>query len=322
MYGDLLGSLGGLAGTVGAAILGNRKAGQGELKTALRNAEQIQLPQYDISQIPWEQLRQVASENPTLYSAVTPESVQTAQDSPALALQQMMALGQARQVAEEGMPVADRLAAQEAQSRVAGSARSAQLAALRDLAERGRLGAGDEIQARLAASQQASTLGRGMASDLAQQSANRRMAGIQEYANQAGNLRAQNYSNSMGNANVINNFNNMVSQMQNQAAMQNAAAQTQAQANNAAMANQVQQANAMGRTDTAKYNQANRNNLGTQGFQNALAKNEQVSDALGGLSRYKTARQTAQMQTMQNIGSRAGQGAGGALDAYMNWGKK
>ena len=316
MYGDLIGGLGGLVGA--AAVLGGAagKGGEPTLKKAVNRWDQLPLPELDQSQLSWEELQVLAQENPTLYSAIVPTAVQTGQDSAALQGRQAEALAQMQQIAQEGMPVADRLAAQEAQSRVSGSARMAQQAVLRDLAERGRLGAGDEIQARLGASQQASTLGRGMAADLATQSQNARMAGIQSYGQMAGEQRQQGFENSNTTANVVNNFNNLVANMRNQAAASNAAAQTQAQAANAQTKQRLGETNAVGRMDTNATNLANRNALRQQGFDNSVTKTQGVTGAMSNLATGQYAGQAGKENAILAMGGGGGKAAGGALDFW------
>ena len=320
MFGDIgagLGSFGGgLANLFGAA----GKGGEAELKQRIALWNAIQDPSFDMSTLTPPQLQILAEEAPQLYQAVVPDEVKLANDSPELQAAQQRGLSQMQEIASQGMPLADRLSAQTIQDAAAKSSRGAQESILRNMAQRGRLGAGDELQARMVGNQQTGSLTGQMARDALAQSLDRRMGAIGQASNMAGSMRQQGFQNSMANANVVNNFNNMVAQMRSNQNLQNTQMANQAQAYNAAQKQRVGEANVQARYNTQLENVNRQNQLKQQGFQNKVTKTAGATGALGDLARAKYDEQAARAQNIQAVGQGAGQAAGGAADVFAGSG--
>jgi len=313
-FGDMGAGLGSFAGNLAVMAGGAGSGGENEMKLRVALWQKLQTPEFDPRDLSWEELQVLSQESPTLYQAIVPDEVKLAMDSPELQASQMGSLGQMEQVAREGNPLADRLAAQQARGQVEGAARQGDQSILRDLAQRGRLGGGDEIQARLGASQNAQSLASQLGNQLQLNSQNNRMNAIGQANQMAGSMRAQNFGQSQANANILNNFNQMAANFQNQTAAANAARKTTAQANNAATTQRIGETNAMGRMSTEAQNLANRNALRQNVFNNDVTKIQGTTGTLGDLANTKYAEQAARAAAIRGVASGAGQAVGGALD--------
>ena len=310
--GDVLGGLGGaVGGIIGLATMG--KGGKDELKEAIQLWRDVQTPGYDMRSLSPPQLRILAEYFPETYEAQVPQEVKLAQEEgPEGRQAQAGAVQYLRGVQEEGLPLAERLAAQEAQGRVAQEARSQDEAVMQNLAARGRLGGGTEAALRAGRGQTAANLARGMGSDLASQAVQNRYRAALDAGQAGGQLRAQDLEKARSNADAVNRFNELTAQMRTQAARDAMEQRAQAQAYNVGTRQRVGEENELARYGTQLENLNRQNQLRGQGFQDTVTKTTGLTGALGGLSQAKYAEQEARLRNAQQIGQGIGGAAGGA----------
>lgn len=314
IFGDVFGGLGGLGS--GIALLSGAAGGGGkdDLKRQVSLWEKLQMPNFDTSQLTFPELKMLQEMDPQQYSAIVPGQAATVNEAPDARAQQMAALGQLQGMGQEGLNLGDRLAAQEAGRSVSDSARRAQMAVLGNLAQRGRLGAGDELQARMAANQQASELARGLGSDLTRQALDRRLGAAQAAGGLAGQIRGQDVNVASTNADIINRFNSLVAGMQNEAAQRNAAARQEVQGYNVGTRQRLGEQTQLGKFNTTQENLNRRNDLRQQQFGNQVTRAQGMSNSLGNLANAGYAEQAAKAAAIRGLGQGAGQAVGGGLD--------
>lgn len=292
-------------------------SGQADRQKAVDAWEKLKLVNFDMREIPPEQIKVFAEIFPELYQAVLPLQPTQVQDSTEMRNVQLQSLAKLQQMAQEGLPTAERIAAQEAQRSVGAQAQRNQESVLQDLAQRGRLSAGDEIAARIAGNQGATNLAAQQGNDLAQMGTQNRLAGIQGAANLGGSIRSADINLRSQNADIINRFNEIVSALGTQQAQENAAAKGQANLYNAQTAQHVGETNALAQTQAAQRNQEYQNTLRQQGYQNELDKlkgyTQQLDLLAAGQDLEKQNKDKAIMATAQGGGSLLGGGLGGLL---------
>lgn len=313
--GEILGGAGSLLGGIFGLSSGNNDAGKKYLKQALAVWQKVQDPTFDFRNLTMDELKVLAEQSPETYQAIIPTEVRQILDSPEMRASQLGALGQIQDIGKQGgLALEDRLAAQEAQRAMAQQSQRNQASVLRNLAERGRLGGGDEIQARLLANQQAGELGRGMASDITRQALARRLGAIQSAAGLSGQIRGQDIGVSQANADITNRFNELAAGLQNQAAQYNAAARERAQGYNVQTRQRVGEQNVANKYNVNEGNLNRQNALQQQMFNNAAAKASGMSGAYGGLAQADYLQQAAKANNIQQLAAGAGKVAGGLFD--------
>lgn len=309
----LLDSIGGLIGGIAVAAGAAGKGGKKQHKQALDVWQKLQTSNFDFTALDPPELRILSEAMPEVYEAVIPPEFRQVVDSEIGRAGQLSTLGQFQDVAREGLPIVDRLRAQEAARSVAGASAAGQQAALRNLSARGALSSGDEIQARLAGNQQGTNLARDLGSDLAEQAALRRLAGMEGAGQAAGALRAGDVSVSAQNADIANRFSQIFSQLKTQQAADAAAARERAQAYNVQQTNQTGQANTQNQYNVNLANLQRQNELRAAQFGQNLQKTAGLSGAYNQYANYKDA---IMQQRAQGLVS-AGQGAGGATEGLL-----
>lgn len=302
--GEVLGTL------VGQLTSG--EGGKGKYQRVTDLYEQIAQPDFDFRSISPQELELVAEYLPETYEARVPEEVALGQDAPDVRSEQVRALEHLARIREEGLPVAERLAAQDQQQALQQAHRQATEAALSRLAERGRLGGGAEVAARMAAGQQSANLARGMGSDLAQQAIANRLAAIQASGGAAGALRAQDFGQSAQNAETINRFNFGVSQALTQARRDAAAARNQGRLYNVGTRQALADYNVENRQGTEEANLARQNALRQQAFQNRFAAASGQAGALGGQGDFEERRRQERID-LARMGGKAADQLGGFI---------
>jgi len=288
------------------------RGGEREEREALALWQALQDPNFDWSELTPAQLQFISEVAPEVYDAVVPEGAATAAEG-ATRADQMRSLGYLQQVQREGMPLADRLAAQQATDAVAAEAGRAQEAVLRSLAERGRLSGGNELQARLLASQGTGQLAADMGVGLAQDAINRRYGAALDAGGLASGIRSQDEALAAENAAMINRFNEMAANLQTDAARYAADARNQASFRNQAERQRIADTNALLRQETQASNLDRRNALASAlaGFQ--FDKTAAQTGQLGNLATRMDARRAAREQNIYNIGRGWGQAVDSAL---------
>lgn len=311
MLGSLLGGVGGAIGNIAVLAGAAGKGGLGEYKQIPDLWRKLKESDFDFRSLSAPELQVLAQYSPELYQAVVPREFQQVQDSPGLRQTQMGALDRLQQASTGDLPILERQAQQQAQRGILGSYKTAQEDALQQLAQRGRLGAGDEIQARLAAGSQAQNLAADMGSQIAGDNANRRLGLQQTVGQMAGGLRGQDFQNRLANAEITNRFNELAAGYQNQAAQYNAGARERAQGAREGLKQNVADTNVMNRYGTTLENLNRQNALRDQLFGQQVTKTQGLSGALGQLGWAKDAEKAAKAQAIRGIGQGLGQTAGG-----------
>ena len=313
--GGALGGLGGaIGGLIGYALAG--QGGKGEFEEIVRLWRAIQDPAFDFRSLTPPQLRVVAELSPEIYEARVPHEVKLAVDSPETRAAQMRSLGYLEQVREEGLPLQDRLRAQELQREVARENRNAQMQVFRNLAERGRLGGGEELAGRMIANQQGAELSRGFGIDLAQMAIKNRLRGAMAAGSLGGQIRGEDIALSSRNADAINRFNEFVATLGTQAARDAALARQQAQGYNVGQRQRVADTNPLLRYETEQANLDRQNRLRQALFSSQLARAGGLEGALGGLGGFKERRRAERIALGQAVGEGVGGAAGLGLDIY------
>ena len=316
MPGDLGGVGGGLGGAIGnVAILAGAagKGGAKSYKAALDVWKKLQDPNFDMRSLSAPELQVVGQYFPQVYNAIVPQQAQTISEDPATRAAQMGSLEHLQQYQNTDLPLSEKIAAQNAQASVQDASRRAQQSVMSELAQRGRLGAGDEIQARQGANQQAANLAHGLGSDLTQQSIQARLQANQGAGQLAGQIRGQDLGAVAQNAEIMNRFNEMVANQRNSAAQYGAAARERSQAANIGNAQDVSNQNALNSYNVASQNLNRQNALRGDLFNSQLARTQGTANAYNQYGLAQDAQQAAKAAAIRGIGQGVGQVAGGGL---------
>jgi len=316
-FGD---SLGGLFGA-GTSILGYLTAGQGgkpQMEERVSLWRKLQTPNFDVRSLTPQELRVFAREFPQEYEATVPDEQKMAMDSPDMRQAQMEGLNRMREYATQGTTPEERAVSQEAMQGVMGAQSRMTEAALQGLAQRGRLGGGTEIQARLAANQAAGNLAHQLGTSLMAQRADQRFGAAAALPGMAAQGRAQDIGLSQFNSNVINRANELAANAINRAGMFNAYQRGNVQASNVGRAQRIGEQNVQQKNAYGVMNRNYKNEMGQQGYQNDISKLMGLSEALGGLSNLRERRRAQYLGFMNNLGQGVGKGLGGGIDAILN----
>lgn len=306
-------ALGGLGGNIALLSGAGGDGGRRTLKRIMRAWKEIELADYDFRKVPPPHLEVFAEFFPEVWDAFVPEDVKVASDSPEMRAAQARGIQLLSQVAEEGLPLQDRLSAQEG-GRVARQAASRDEARiLSDLGSRQALGPGDMIRARLAGAQGRTELDRGLGTDLARMSLDRRLGAMSALPGAAGAVRAQDIDLSRRNAEIINAFNMAVAQMKNQAAASNAAARERAQGYNVSTRQRIGEANRMIPAQWAVSERDAVNRLRAMRFADELARLGGWSNAAGDYADLQERRRAEKREAIKGIAS----SSGGLLDSAI-----
>jgi hypothetical protein len=217
-----------------------------ELERNRQLYENLQTPTYD-------------EYNPELYDNETANYTLT-QDDPVMRSKQLEALAQFDDLAHDGLSDIDKAAFAKAKNVANQEAKARTDATIADAQARGVAGGGMEFALRQGGDQAALQRANEAALQQSSAAAQQRQLALQAYANQAGNIRGQDYQKNKGNTDVINQFN---------------MANTQSR-------NATNQANVNAKNSAFQYNQG----MKTQDYNNQLAKingqtgaNSQIANA-------------------------------------------
>ncbi len=301
------GLVGGLANLFGGS--GDDPA-QGYLLQSLELLQQIQDPAFDFSDLTAPQLQFIAEVDPQTYEARVPEEVKIIAESEARASEERALMG-LEDIATGGIPLVDRLAEQSAVEAIAGEAGAAQEGVLSDLAGRGRLGGGTEVQARLEADRDLNSLRATIARELAQDRALRRMDAIGASGQLAGQIRGGDIAREAENAAMINRMNQFIGSLQTDAERFAAQQETANRVREAEGRQRVSDVNRLTAYDVDRENIERRNALqeAIKNFQLRRAGHE-VS-ALGDFGTSRRLERASRERNIENILGSAGGLVGG-----------
>ena len=206
----------------------------------------LQEPQYSDEVIPWQQLLLQGELSPETYEPFVAGDVSQITEDPALREAQLRAMLGFEQVGREGLPLQDRLLADEAQRAVASEFGRANEGIIRNLAARGRAGGGSELSARLQASGAGAELARGLGSDLARESIQNRLMGMREAGRMAGETRGMDAQTAALNAQMQNRYNEFLSNLKTTAAMNAARERARVGEANLGQRQRLHEANVLG----------------------------------------------------------------------------
>lgn len=318
-FGDSLGGLFG-AGTSILGYLTAGKGGMGQMEERVSLWRKLQSPDFDVRSLTPQEYHVFAREFPQEYEAMVPEEQKLAMDSPEMRQAQMEGLSRLREYATQGTTPEERGVSQEAMQGVMGAQSRMTEAALQSLAQRGRLGGGTEIQARLAANQAAGNLAHRLGTSLMAQQADQRFAAAGALPGMAAQGRAQDIGLSQFNANVINRANELAADAINRAGMFNAYQRGGTQAANVERTQRTGEQNVQQKNLYGVMNRNYKNEMGQQNFQNEISRLMGLSGTLGDLANLKELRRAQYLGFMNNLGQGVGKGIGGGVDAILGSG--
>jgi len=309
---------GGIGGAIGGAIglLFAGEGGEDKLKEALRIWDKLELSNFDMRSLSPPEIRVFAEAFPEQYDAVIRGEPVLPEDSAEGRDAQLRGLARFEQVAREGLPTSERLAVEDTQRQLAAGSRSLEDEILTDLAARGRLGAGDELAARMAGASASQNAAAAMGRDLAQMKVANRLGAAETAAGMGSRLRAQDIDLSSRRADAMNRFNELASQLGTQAARDNALARERAQAFNVGTKQRTGEEAAQARYGTELENLTRQNALKGASFGQSLAKTQGQTGALTDLADLEEKRRLQRIMMGQSIGQGVGQTAGGLFGGF------
>lgn len=307
-----LGSLGGgIGGLIGAAGAG--EGGRGTLNWIASLWKKLQTPNFDVRALSPPELKIFAEMAPETYNAVVPDEVKLATEGPEGRTAQLKSLNYLQGVQENGLPVSERIAADNAQRAMAQEAGREQANVLSGMAARGRAGGGTELAAALGGGQRQAELARGLGSDLTQQIINARLQAAGQVGTLASGMRAADIGASQYNAGSTNRFNEIVASGRMRAAADAAAARERAQGFNVGQRQNVGEANVLNAYKNNVRNQEYPNTMAQQGFENQVKKLGGQTSALQNLAALQEGRRAERISAGQQIGA----GVGGIGDVAL-----
>lgn len=272
------------------------RSGKHYLKEGKELWEKLQLPEYRDLIAPF--LQQVGQLTPETYDPQIQGQFRGIEEDPTAQLAQLRNLGRLEDIAQEGLPLQDRLMAQEAQRGLASEGARAREAVLQAMRRRGRAGSGDELAAQLATAGAQEEAARGRGSDLAQMAIQNRLAAIGQLDPALAGYRGQNIGKEAQISEMQNRYNEFLSNLATQAAAN--AAQTR----NAARQYNLGERQRIADTNVgAQYqNLLNQNLQQQQAFQDRFAKTQGITGTLGGLANLQNALQTQKQERVAQAG--------------------
>jgi len=321
LLGSAIGSNVGQGGGQGiGALIGLLDKGRGGKrydKDILSLYKDLDLPDYVIKDLIAAQIPLTGLMSEEQWEAALPGEASQIADSPEMRAEQVQALGGLQQISEEGLPEADRLAAEEGARAMRGALRSGEETQIQGLRRRGRLGGGGEISARAVGGRLASELGRGLNVDITREALQRRLQALSMYGSAAGAVRGQDVTSQDINAQAMNRFKQFAAMQQQQANMGNAAERQRVQQYNVETPQQLASQNQLLNYQNQQYNQAYQNQLRGQSYQDELQQAAGMAGAFQRLSEGAYAKQAAKQKTYENIGGGIGSLYGGAIGSQF-----
>jgi hypothetical protein len=304
---------------IGALIglLDKGRGGKRYDKDILSLYKDLDLPEYVIKDLVAAQIPLTGLMSEEQWEAALPGEAAQIADSPEMRAEQVQAISGLREISEEGLPEADRLAAEEGARAMRGALRSGEETQIQGLRRRGRLGGGGEISARAVGGRLASELGRGLNVDITREALQRRLQALSMYGSAAGAVRGQDVTSQDINAQAMNRFKQFAALQQQQANIGNAAERQRVQQYNVTQPQQLAGQNQLLAYQNAQYNQAYQNQLRGQGYQDELQQAAGMAGAFQRLSEGAYAKQAAKQKTYENIGGGIGSLYGGAVGSQF-----
>jgi hypothetical protein len=304
---------GGIGSAIGSAVSG--KGGAGKLDEISALWKNLELADFDMSRLSPAVQKIFAESLPEVYEAVKVDKAADATEGPEGRAAQLSSLGQLQGVAENGLGINERMAAQDATRAIARESQRGDQNVMSNLAARGRMGGGGEMAARLMSNQRGAELARGMGGDLASNIINTRLQAGAEAGNLGGQMRSQDLALSGRNQDATSRFNEIVASGKMRSAADAAASRQNASNFNTSQRQRIGETNVAAKYDNDAENLRRMNALKQQSFQNRVTKLGGRSDALGNQAALKEGRRAERIRQMQQVGAGVGGIGDTALDA-------
>jgi hypothetical protein len=314
--GDVGGGIGGAIGGIAVLAGAGGKGGDRYYKEALEVWKKLKDPEFDMRELSAPQLRVFAEYFPEVYDVVIPQNIKTIAESPELRLSELRSLKKYERMADEGLPLSERLAEQEAGRRLAGEAARNFDTARADLARQGRLGSTDELLAANLASSQAAESARGLGADLAARSEQAKLTGLAGGLGAASGIRGEDYRAASENAGIMNRLAEYIANQGTEANRFAAEARGAAANANVGNAQRIGESNVLNKYATGESNLERRNRLRGLLADYQLQKASGLSGALNAFGLKKDQDKAAREQTIMSIGRGVGQAGGGAAGLF------
>lgn len=266
-------------------------------KQALKGLQDISLPEYEKYIAPY--LQQVGELSPETYDVDERGEFRGIDEDPYAERSQLRNLGRLEDIAQEGLPLVDRLRVQEAQRGLANEGSRAREAVLSNLRRRGRAGGGSELAAKLATAGAQEEAARGRGSDIAMQSTLARQAGIRDLGSALGDFRGQNINKEAQLSDMRNRYNQYFSGLGTTAAMNAARARNDAQLYNLGERQRIADQNLSNQYQATR----DRNQTAGQGFQDAMTKQNAITNVFRDLTQTADARQAQKQARVSQAGA-------------------
>lgn len=259
---------------IGSGVLGAAQGAQGRnaASTAAKDRMAlyggVELPDIKDQELEFLLPQLVGEYGPEVLQSLNldPSAMEEISIDPELKLKQLEALTGISEVAEGGLTEADKAASRDIQREVNQNNQARQEAILMNMAQRGVLGSGMELAARMNANQQATDQQAAASDQLIQQAQNRALQAMIQQGNMAGNVRNQDFSQQSQIAQARDAINQFNTQNRQNIANQNVGNRNQAQQMNL----QARQAIANAGTDLKNQQQMYNKNLLQQRYNNQM----------------------------------------------------
>lgn len=239
------------------------------LKKISQLLQQLESPTFTPTELTLEEIELLREYLPETYEAVIPQEFRQVQESP-LREAQLRSLGQVEQVAREGLPMVDLVAARQAQRALATERGRGDLALRSELAQRGRLGGTTEAALRQGAGQQQANLARDFGEQLTTQATGNRYRAMLDAGGLSGDIRGQDLAREAQNAEITNSYNRLVADIFNTQRQQEAGSRERAGFATTSEAQRVAEQNAAAQFAVRERNVQEETRLKQLAYENEL----------------------------------------------------
>lgn len=320
---------GAMLASAGSNLLGGLLGGRDAKKAARAQADaaarvaalynNLELPSVEDMSIQSEQGQIVGEYNPLLEQLLSlqPSAMEGIDVSPEYKDLQLQALRKMAGVGEDGLDEGDEAAFRQMQRKIAGEAQAQQAAILNNMAQRGTLGSGMELAARLQGSQAAMDRLSSSGDQLTQDARSRALQALSQTGSMAGSLRGQDFEEQERIARAKDAINQFNVQNQQQLQGRNISEQNRAQLANLQARQAMANANMQLRNQDQMFNKG----LLQQDYQNRLQKLGGQTGAQTQIGNAQAGMHGANAQMWSGIGSSLGNVAtafGSAAQANAN----
>jgi len=293
------------------------RSGKRYIKDALGQWRELPDPEFDPRDILQGQLYQQGEITPETYEVDPRADVSQISEDPQLREAELRSMYGMEQVGREGLPLVDRLLAEEAQRRTGSEFQRANDSIIADLARRGRAGGGTELAARNLQAGNAAELARGQGADLAMMSVGNRVAALGETQRMAGDTRGADRQAATVNAQMANRFNEWLTGLDTEASRYAAGQRSGTQVYNLGERQRIADANTRERYQSDVLAQG-RNDLNQQRLFDARRQRvEGLTGVYGKLGEYANAKQAAKQQNVRSTAGGGGAVLGGILGGII-----